>query len=563
MQSFRVPRSVTVAGLVLLGMLPAQGSPHAAATEPLLRPTPLVLKDGRIANVSIHVLPFASGQSELAAGPAEYLAQLTRAVGTDCFLTAQVIGHIASNEIAGDDTLNAHRLARSRADAVQASLIGGGLPAKAIASVWDWQFMVREPRATLWVFELTAGEDCEGRQLHGDLVAEAPSAEQGDAAPERVTKPAVAPAEPPAAPAATAAKPAATAAKPAATTANPAVAAAKPAVAAAKPAVAAEKPAVAAEKPAVTAEKPAVAAQNPTVAARSEAAPKLTQPSAAPAAQPPVVAHVEAVPSVAEAPAARPQAAPGQARQAAANLTEPAPAAASNTVAPARAAEPAATAAAQTPAPAQPAEQTAAAAPQSVAPAQRAEQPATAAPQNLAAAQPTEQPVTAAQRTAAPTQPAGQPATAAPQTVARAEPTQQAAIGAAPAATPQSPAKPSTDDGKVENGPEGGLVIVFATNSSYFPSGAATRLRELLAGVNGEKKYQVTLQVAVSGTTQVVGAKSADEAARYNRWLADRRVERVQAWLAKNAGAQALSIKPEYVANDDSRRLTVRLAPVG
>jgi hypothetical protein len=147
--------------------------------------------------------------------------------------------------------------------------------------------------------------------------------------------------------------------------------------------------------------------------------------------------------------------------------------------------------------------------------------------------------------------------------VARAEPTQQAAIGAAPAATPQSPAKPSTDDGKVENGPGGGLVIVFATNSSYFPSGAAARLRELLAGVNGEKKYQVTLQVAVSGTTQVVGAKSADEAARYNKWLADRRVERVQSWLVKNAGAQALSIKPEYVANDDSRRLTVRLAPVG
>ena len=226
MKPFRVPRTVSVAALVLLGLLPAQGSPRAAGAEPLLRPTPLVLKDGRIANVSIHVLPFASGQAELAAAPAEYLAKLTRAVGTDCFLTAQVIGHIASDEIAGDDTLNAHRLARSRADAVQASLIGGGLPAKAIASVWDWQFMVREPRATLWVFELTAGEDCEGRQLHGDLVAEAPATEQGNAAPERVTKPAVAPAETPDAPAATAAKPAATAAKPAATAAKPAATAA-------------------------------------------------------------------------------------------------------------------------------------------------------------------------------------------------------------------------------------------------------------------------------------------------------------------------------------------------
>ena len=181
----------------------------------------------------------------------------------------------------------------------------------------------------------------------------------------------------------------------------------------------------------------------------------------------------------------------------------------------------------------------------------------------MARAEPAEQTATAAPQTAAPAQPAERTAAAASQTVARAEPAEQAALAAAPAATSQSPVKPSTDDGKVENGPQGGLVITFATNSSYFPSGAAAQLRELLAGVNGEKKYQVTLQVAVSGTTQVVGAKSADEAARYNRWLADRRVERVQAWLVKNAGAQALSIKPEYMANDDSRRLTVRFAPVG
>ena len=500
MKPFRVPHRVTVAGLALLGMLPAQGLPHAAAAEPLLRPTPLVLKDGRIANVSIHVLPFASGQTELAAEPAEYLAKLTRAVGTDCFLTAQVIGHIASSEIAEDDTLNAHRLARSRADAVQASLIGGGLPAKAIASVWDWQFMVREPRATLWVFELTAGEDCEGRQLQGDLVAEVPpAAEQGNAAPQRVTTPAAAPAEPPAASAAAAAKPAAAAAKPA------------------------------------TAAKPAVAA-------RGDAAPQVAQPSPAAAAQPPVVAEVEAVPSAATPPAAGSQPEPVQARQAAADLTEPAPAAEPQTVARAQPAEPPATTEPQV----KPTKQPATAEPQTVLPAQPAKQPAATTPQTVARAQPAEQ-----------------PATAEPQSVTPAQPSQQAAIGAAPAATPQSPVKPSTDDGKVEPAPEGGLIITFATNSSYFPAGAAARLRQLLAGFNGEKRYQVSLQVAVSGTTQVVGAKSADEAARYNKWLAERRVERVQAWLAKNAGAEALSIKPEYVANDDSRRLTVRLAPTG
>jgi hypothetical protein len=570
-------------------MLPAPGASHAAGAEPLLRPTPLVLKDGRIANVSIHVLPFASGKAELAAEPAEYLAKLTRAVGTDCFLTAQVIGHIASNEIAGDDTLNAHRLARSRADAVQASLIGGGLPAKAIASVWDWQFMVREPRATLWVFELTAGEDCEGRQLHGDLVAEAPSAEQGKAAPERVTRPAAAPAEPPAASAA--------------------------------------QPAGSPAKPAVTAAEPAVTAAKPAATAGGGAASQVARPSQAPAAQPPVVAHVEAGPPAAESGAARSQPEPGTTRKGAAKLAGAAPAAEPQMAATAQPAEQTATAepptrvpgqAAERPAtgqpstsaPAQPAEQAAGAEaqiaatapstkqptaaepksaapaqvaavePKSTAPAQLAEQPATAKaqtaapasaaeqrataePKSAAPAQVAEQPATAEPKSTAPTQVAEQPVTAEPQTVARAEPAEQAGIAAAPAATPQSPAKPSTDDGKVESGPQGGLVITFATNSSYFPSGAAARLRELLAGVNGDKKYQVTLQVAVSGTTQVVGAKSADEAARYNKWLADRRVERVQAWLAKNAGVQALSIQPEYVANDDSRRLTVRVAPTG
>ena len=73
MKSFRLRRRIAIAGLALLGLLPAQGSRHAAAAEPLLRPTPLVLKDGRIANVSIHVLPFAAGQAELAAEPAAHV----------------------------------------------------------------------------------------------------------------------------------------------------------------------------------------------------------------------------------------------------------------------------------------------------------------------------------------------------------------------------------------------------------------------------------------------------------------------------------------------------------
>jgi hypothetical protein len=147
--------------------------------------------------------------------------------------------------------------------------------------------------------------------------------------------------------------------------------------------------------------------------------------------------------------------------------------------------------------------------------------------------------------------------------VARAQPAAPSAAEGARTATPQQPSKPASDDGRVEPGPDGGLIITFATNSSYFPAGATARLRDLIAGIDGQTRYQVTLQVAVSGTTKVVGAKSAAEAARYNQWLAERRLERVQSWLTKNAAAEALSIKPEFVADDDSRRLTVRLGPVG
>jgi flagellar motor protein MotB len=397
MKPFRVRdarRVIVPAGLAMIATLAAAHPLQAAQAEPLLQATPLVLKDGRIANVSIHVVPFAPGRAELGAGPAAHLAELTRAVGTDCFLTAQVIGHIDASEVGEDDTLNAHRLARARADAVQASLIGGGLPAKAIASVWDWQFMVPEPRATLWVFELTAGEDCEGRPLQPDLVARAlPPTEQRTSEPERAIARALAPAQ---------------------------------------------------RAPETTAK-----------AARVDAAPRAVEPQAA-----------------------RSQAEPAPARQGGSSFAQPVPA--------------------------------------------------------------TE-----------------------PQTMARAQPAEPRNEQTAVAATPRRPPQPAGGDGKVEAAPEGGLVITFATNSSYFPSGTAARLRELLADIDADSRYEVTLQVAVSGTTKVVGAKSAQEAARYNKWLAERRLERVQNWLLKNVATDALSIKPEYVGDDDSRRVTVRVAPVG
>ncbi|MGH6905975.1 MAG: hypothetical protein ACREIR_24920, partial [Geminicoccaceae bacterium] len=130
-------------------------------------------------------------------------------------------------------------------------------------------------------------------------------------------------------------------------------------------------------------------------------------------------------------------------------------------------------------------------------------------------------------------------------------------------ATPPRAPQPAGTDGRIGTGPEGGLVITFATNSSYFPPGTSNRLRRLLAEVDPAKRYQLSVQVAVSGSRKVVGAKSAQEAARYNKWLAERRLERVERWLHENANPDTLSIRPEYLADDESRRVVVRVAPAG
>jgi outer membrane protein OmpA-like peptidoglycan-associated protein len=478
----RAARSTIAAGLGLLALAALERPVQARQPEPLLQPTPLVLKDGRIASVSIHVVPFAPGRADLGGEAAARVAELTRVVSTDCFLTAQVIGHIDSSEVAQDDTLTAHRLARSRADAVQASLIGGGLPAKAIASVWDWQFMVRAPRATLWIFQLTVGEDCEGRPLEGALVAQtAPSSSRPAVQPERAAVP------PPGEGTASSGAP----------------------------------PAVAqVGEPA----RPVAPAATGTTAQASQGradAPSFTQvqppadPKQAPQAR--SAEQREGGATVAARPALAPNA-----------LTsggEAAPEAKQLKAETARAAVPA---------------------------------PATSAP---AGERQVAQPATQREvRTAVAARPA--PATNAPASDKQLEqPLSQPATRTAAAVAPAPAGKESPGDGKVERA-EGSLVITFATNSSYFPSGAAKRLRELVAGMAPDHKYEVGLRVAVSGSAKVVGARSPQEAASYNKWLAERRLERVQNWLLEHAAVGALSFKPEFVT-DESRQVIVRLAPVG
>ncbi len=107
------------------------------------------------------------------------------------------------------------------------------------------------------------------------------------------------------------------------------------------------------------------------------------------------------------------------------------------------------------------------------------------------------------------------------------------------------------------------LVITFPTNSSYFPPGTGTQLHALFQHLADGQHYQVVLQTSVSGSQKVIGAETAEEAAQYNQWLAERRIDRVRSWLDENADGKALAVKPEYRANDDSRQILVRLVPTG
>ena len=103
------------------------------------------------------------------------------------------------------------------------------------------------------------------------------------------------------------------------------------------------------------------------------------------------------------------------------------------------------------------------------------------------------------------------------------------------------------------------LTITFKANSSILPSGLDGRLRALAAQLAADDNYALRLVGSV-GNDDIAG-KSAEDALRYNRWIAERRVERVAGYLQRTAKG-ALKIAREFAANDPSRRVLVEVTPV-
>jgi hypothetical protein len=102
------------------------------------------------------------------------------------------------------------------------------------------------------------------------------------------------------------------------------------------------------------------------------------------------------------------------------------------------------------------------------------------------------------------------------------------------------------------------MEITFDVNSSFLPPGAEGELRRFLARLPDDARHEAEVVAAVSDDD--LKAADAREAARYNRWLAERRVERIAGWFERNAGAP-LMVRRGFVEHDPSRRVSVQFRP--
>lgn len=156
---------------------------------------------------------------------------------------------------------------------------------------------------------------------------------------------------------------------------------------------------------------------------------------------------------------------------------------------------------------------------------------------------------------------AAAPAPAAGPTEAAVAPDAAGSAPAPPAATPE-PAPPAVvaEAAKPKPAPPKPqtLTITFDVNSSYFPASLNGRLRQLATGLEQGQPYAVELTGSV-GTDPVTNG-GAGEAAAYNRWIAERRMDRVAEFLQNTSDAD-LTIKRSFARNDSSRRVVVKIHP--
>ena len=75
-----------------------------------------------------------------------------------------------------------------------------------------------------------------------------------------------------------------------------------------------------------------------------------------------------------------------------------------------------------------------------------------------------------------------------------------------------------------------------------------------------DQAYAVELIGSIGNDPVANGAPG--DAAAYNRWIAERRVDRIADFLRANAKVTNLAIERAYARNDPSRHVTVKVRPL-
>ncbi len=107
---------------------------------------------------------------------------------------------------------------------------------------------------------------------------------------------------------------------------------------------------------------------------------------------------------------------------------------------------------------------------------------------------------------------------------------------------------------------EEAMEVTFQLNSSFLPAGATESLQRFLGHLPQDRPLRLELRATVSDD----GVKTDDAvaAARYNRWLAERRVARIKEFVERHGGGR-ITVTTGFVEHDPSRRVLIgaRSAP--
>ena len=100
--------------------------------------------------------------------------------------------------------------------------------------------------------------------------------------------------------------------------------------------------------------------------------------------------------------------------------------------------------------------------------------------------------------------------------------------------------------------------IVFAINSSYLGPSDVAELRRLVAAAPRAARLRLAIVATVSD--EPLKNAGSDAAERYNRWLAERRADRIAEFLRRHV-REPVSVEIAFLPHDASRRVTVDVWP--